>query len=478
MSKAKPIRIRHGFIPQPGPQVAYLKCPCDIVIYGGARGGGKTFSALGEFWIHAEKFGENARGLMIRKTREDLKDTVAVAERMYGNAARYQEKGAFFKFANGARLYCAYLENESDAEHYQGWSLTRVYVEELTQFSSPMPIMRLLATLRSSAGIKCQMRCTCNPGGVGHLWVKQWAVDHGAYKVVTDDDTGLTRTFIPALLTDNPALLESDPNYINRLKAVGSPQLVKAWLEGDWSIIEGAFFEEWDAARHVIEPFDIPWHWTRFRACDWGSARPFSVGWYAVVQDDMWRSGRRLPRYALIRYREWYGWNGKDPNVGLKLTAEEVAAGIVSRETRHNGVREEVNYGVMDPSALNVVAWPSIAETMGRHGVILPRADNTRVTRDRRMGGWDQVRNRLKGDADHDPMLFVFSYCRHLIRTLPVMQHDDLNPEDLDSDMEDHAADELRYACMSRPYRATVLTMQDRNPLLVANAFKLHELGD
>jgi len=478
VSKAKPIRIRHGFIPQPGPQVAYLKCPTDIVVYGGARGGGKTFSALGEFWIHAEKFGEAARGLMIRKTREDLKDTVAVAERMYGNAAKYQEKGAFFKFANGARLYCAYLENESDAEHYQGWSLTRVYVEELTQFSSPTPIMRLLATLRSSAGIKCQMRCTCNPGGPGHLWVKQWMVDHGPYNVITDDDTGLTRIFIPALLTDNPALLAADPNYINRLRAVGSPQLVKAWLEGDWSIIEGAFFEEWDAGRHVIESFEIPWHWTRFRACDWGSARPFSVGWYAVVQDDFIRAGRRIPRYAIVRYREWYGWNGKDTNVGLKLTAEEVASGIVSRETRHNGVREDVSYGVMDPSAFNVVAGPSIAETMGRNGVIFRRADNTRVTRDRRMGGWDQVRNRLKGDADGDPMLFIFSHCRHLIRTLPVMQHDDLNPEDLDSDMEDHAADELRYACMSRPYRASVLTMEDRNPLLVANAFRLHELGD
>ena len=172
--------------------------------------------------------------------------------------------------------------------------------------------MRLLATLRS-AGIKCQMRCTCNPGGPGHLWVKQWAVDHGPYKVITDDETGLQRTFIPALLTDNPALLEADPNYINRLKAVGSPQLVKAWLEGDWSIIEGAFFEEWNAARHVIE--------SRSKSAvaldplprrDWGSARPFSVGWYAVVQDDIMHAGRRLPRGALVRYREWYGWNGKE----------------------------------------------------------------------------------------------------------------------------------------------------------------------
>jgi hypothetical protein len=478
MTARRPVRIQQRFIPQEGPQMAYLKCPCDIVVYGGARGGGKTFSALGEFWIHAEMYGEDARGLMIRKTREDLKDTIAVAERMYGNAAKYQEKGAFFKFATGARLYCAYLENDGDAEHYQGWSLTRVYVEELTQFASPTPVMRLLGSLRSSAGIRCQMRCTCNPGGPGHLWVKQWIVDHGPYRVITDDETGLTRTFIPALLTDNPALLAADPNYINRLRAVGSPQLVKAWLEGDWSVIEGAFFEEWNTAKHVIEPFTIPWHWIKFRAADWGSARPFSIGWYAVVQDDTWIAGRRLPRAAIVRYREWYGGDPKAPNTGLKLTAEQVAAGIVSRETSSMGIREEIRYGVMDPSAFNVVSGPSIGETMGRHGVIFRRADNTRVTKDRKMGGWDQVRNRLKGDADGDPMVFCFSVCRHLIRTLPVMQHDEHNAEDMDTDMEDHACDELRYACMSRPYRATMLTREDRNPLLVANAFRHHELGD
>jgi len=457
--------------------MAYLQCPCDIVVYGGARGGGKTFSALGEFWLHAERYGEDARGLMVRKTREDLKDTQAVAERMFGNAAKWQEKGAFFKFANGARLYCAYLENESDAEHYQGWSLTRVYIEELTQFTSKAPVMRLLATLRSTAGIKCQMRCTCNPGGPGHLWVKQWIVDNGPYKIITDDETGLTRVFIPALLTDNPALLLADPQYINRLKAVGNPQLVKAWLEGDWSIVEGAFFPEWSAARHIIPPMQLPYHWTRFRACDWGSAKPFSIGWYAVVQDDCHLpDGRRMPRGAIVRYREWYGWNGKDPDVGLKLTAEEVAAGIVSRETLPNGAREDTAYGVMDPSAFNVVAGPSIGETMARKGVIFRRADNTRLSRDKRMGGWDQVRARLKGDEEGDAMLYVFSTCYQLIRTLPVMQHDLGNPEDLDSDMEDHVADEVRYACMSRPYRARVLTMTDRNPLLIANVFRHHEL--
>jgi terminase large subunit-like protein len=466
-------RVRISFAPQPGPQTAYIESPFDITVYGGARGGGKTFGSLGDFFIHALDYGESARGLMIRKTREDLKDTIAIATTMFGLAAKWTDKGAFFNFFNGARLYCAYLENDADAEHYQGWSLTRLYVEELTQFASPTPVMKMLATLRSGAGIRCQMKCTCNPGGPGHLWVKQWAIDNGAYVPFTDPDTKLTRVFIPALVTDNPALLQADPRYIDRLRAVGSEQLVRAWLEGDWNVIEGAFFPEFTRARHVIPVMRVPRWWTRFRAADWGSAKPFSIGWYAVVQDDYdLDDGRVLPRGALVRYREYYGCKTGEANVGLKMPAEQVARQIVSRETLNN-VREEIAYGVMDPSAFNVVSGPSIGEVMQREGVIFKRADNTRVATDKKMSGWNQVRQRLVGDVDGRAMLFLFETNMHLIRTLPVMQHDDHNPEDLDTDGEDHAVDELRYACMSRPYTANVVKSEDLNPFLVKNAFKL-----
>jgi hypothetical protein len=368
----------------------------------------------------------------------------------------------------------AYLENEDDAQHYQGWSLTRVYIEELTQFHSSAPVMRLLGALRSAHGVKCQMRCTCNPGGPGHLWVKQWVIDHGAYKVIEDD--GLTRVFIPALVSDNPALLLSDPKYISRLKAVGNAALVKAWLEGSWDIIEGAFFDEWDRKRHVIRPFSIPKPWLRFRSADWGSAKPFAVYWWAMVQDTMvHEDGLILPRGAIIAYREWYGCT--KPNVGLKLTAEQVAAGIVSRET--NGSREEISYGVLDPSAYNVISGPSIGETMAMKGVHFRRADNVRVSHDRKMVGWDQVRYRLKGNEDGEALIFFFSTCTHAIRTIPVLQHDETHAEDLDTEGEDHAADSVRYACMSRPYTLSEdLLMAENDPYMVRNAFKLDELRD
>jgi len=468
------LKIITGFKPQPGPQHHFLTCPADIVVYGGARGGGKSFASLGEFWCHAEDWGPAAKGLMLRRSREDLKDTIDVARQMYGDAAEWKDKEKQFRFRNGAVFHMAYLENDADAMNYQGWSLTRVYVEELTQYPSSAGIFRLFATLRTTSGARCQFRATCNPGGPGHHWVKNWIIDNGAYKPIKDTETGLIRIFIPAKIQDNPALLNNDPNYINRLRASGSQALVRAWLEGDWNIIEGAFFPEFDPTRHVITPPRIPLHWTRFRSMDWGSASPFSIGWWAVVQEDMIHDKKRLPKNAIIRYREWYGASG--PNKGLKLPADAVAKEVVRRETDGKGFREPIAYGILDPSAFQVVSGPSIGEIFARHGVYFRRADNSRVSTAKRMGGWDQVRWRLRGDEDGDPMIFFVDHCKDAIRTLPMQQHDENRPEDLDTEGEDHAVDDIRYACMSRPFGARVEADEELNPLLVKNAFRLDEL--
>jgi hypothetical protein len=475
---ARPQRqIELGFIPQAGPQTAFIDCPCDIVIFGGARGGGKTHGSLGEWWIHSEDYGSAANGLMVRKTREDLRDTIRAGQEMFGAAATWREKGSFFQMANGGKLTCAYLENDQDAANYQGWSLTRVYVEELTQYASSSAIFKLFACLRSPVGVPCQFRATCNPGGPGHHWVKQWAIDIGPYQIFVDPETHMSRVFIPSRLADNPLLMKNDPGYINKLRASGSPQLVRAWLEGDWNVIEGAFFSEFSTHRHIIPAFKVPEHWVRFRSMDWGSAHPFSVGWWAVCQDEFVHDERVIPRGAIIRYREWYGAKTGQPNIGLKIPAEAVAAGIVSRETE-TGTKERIAYGVLDPAAFAVISGPSIGETLMRNGAVFRRADNSRTTRDKRMGGWDQMRARLKGNADGHPMIFFFDTCRDLIRTLPMMQHDENRPEDLDTDGEDHAVDETRYACLSRPYLASTVTVASKNPFLVANAFKLNDLRD
>jgi hypothetical protein len=272
----------------------------------------------------------------------------------------------------------------------------------------------------------------------------------------------------------------NNPQYISQLQLSAGRRLLQAWLYGDWSIIEGAFFEEWDPDKHIISPFVIPAHWTRFTSADWGSAAPFAVHWWAVVPDEqdlhsaffnirhdapripekMQYKGN-LPPGAIVCYREWYG-SPNHSNQGLKLTAEEVAQGIVERERHeprdHNG-RARITYRVIDPDACKNKGGPTIAERMGNHPyhVYWSPADNMRVGRRGNLGGWDAIRGRLKGDAHGRPMIYFFENCEDAIRTLPVMQHDPDNPEDV-MDGEDHAPDSVRYACLSRPF---VLPIQE-----------------
>ncbi|HYF54679.1 MAG TPA: terminase family protein, partial [Salinarimonas sp.] len=424
--------------PQPGPQTALITCPVFEVFYGGARGGGKTDGVLGEFASHAAQYGEHAIGLMVRRTREQLVETVERSKVIYGKiGAKLVDN--LWRFPNGARLRFAYLERDADAENYQGHSYTRVYVEEIGTFPSSAPILKLLATLRSGHNVPVGFRATGNPGGPGHQWVKARYIDDAPMgwtvtvhefenpfsgEVVTRD-----RVYIPSRLSDNSYL---GGQYVANLAMAGSPELVRAWLEGDWNVVLGAYFPEF-GARHVVAPCELPKHWARFRAVDWGSYRPFSVGWYAVSDGDL----PQFPRGALIRYREWYGCS--EPNVGLKLTAEQVAEGIAEREP------EKLLYGVIDPATFNQDGGPSIAERMNavlaRYKLVeFHKADNKRVARNGAMGGWDQVRARLVGE-DERPLIYFFSTGIHLIRTLPALQHGELNPEDVDTDGEDHAPD-------------------------------------
>ena len=441
---------------QTGPQRALISCPVFEVFFGGARGGGKTDGVLGDFIRHASLYGKNAIALMIRRQRTELIETIERSRAIYTPLGwTYHESEKMWRAPDGARLRFAYLERDSDAEAYQGHSYTRLYVEEIGNFPSEKPILKLMATLRSGAGVPVGFRATGNPGGPGHQWVRARYIDPAplGYEIVKDAVSGLERVYIPSRVTDNKFLGES---YVQQLKASGSEQLVKAWLEGDWNVIDGAFFDCWDTAKHVVRPFEIPSDWLRFRSADWGSARPFSVGWWAVVGDDHELPDHGvLPRGAIVRYREWYGRKG--PNEGLKLTAEEVAQGILSKEQPG----EKIAYGVLDPAAFAVDGGPSIAERMMRVGALFRRADNKRVSQLGALGGWDQMRQRMKGE-DGRPMLYVFSTCTDFIRTVPALQHDPDKPEDLDTDGEDHAADEWRYACMSRPW-------QGRKPVVPSN---------
>ncbi len=441
-----------AWYPQPGPQEDFVLCDDDEIIYGGARGGGKTDATLGEWAMHATEFAQHAKGLLVRRSSTALIPTIERAKEIYvPMGATWQEQKSRFVFPNGALLRFSYLDRDADADNYQGHDYTRVYIEELTQFASPRPVDKLKATLRSAAGVPCQFRATCNPGGPGHSWVKARYIDVGQYGRVFNGE--LSQIFIPAKIADNPALMRNDPLYVERLKQSGSEALVKCWLDGDWNSIEGAFFDGWSTERNVVKPFTVPRLWTRFRSFDEGYATPFSCGWWAIASDEVQAGSVTIPRGAMVRYREWYGCTGV-PNEGLRLTAEEVAQGILEREKTDKANGVTVTYGVADPSMFAQKGGPSVGERMRLAGVTFRPADNTRVAQIGSFGGWDQMRARIRGDDDGNPMLVVFDTCRDFIRTVPIMQHDKDRPEDLDTKAEDHIADETRYACLSRPLTA------------------------
>jgi len=435
--------------PRSRPQEALLACPVFEVFYGGARGGGKTEASIGDWLEHSNRYGEHAQGIFFRRKLTQLEQVIARTKTLYTKlGAKYNEQKKRWTMPGGGQLKFAYLERDIDAEEYQGHSYTRIYIEEATNFPSPAPINLLRATLRSANNVPCGMRLTGNPGGPGHNWVKKRYIEPNpsGYQVFTEHlDTmingemahiSLDRVFIPSKVQDNVALLESDPTYILRLHQSGSKALVKAWLEGDWDIIDGVFFDEFDTSRHVLAMdwlSKIPASATRFRAFDWGSAKPFSVGWYAV-SDGKWG----LPEGAVVKYREWYGAQGV--NVGLKMIATDVAAGILEREKG-----ERISYGAADPSIFIRDGGPSIAESMVIRGCGWKRADN------RRKPGWECMRQRLQG-VDGIPQFYLLECCEDTIRTIQTLQHDDTDPEDLDTSAEDHAADETRYGLMSRPW--------------------------
>lgn len=433
--------------PQPGPQSLAIGAHfVPELLFGGARGGGKSDFLLGDFLQDVDQ-GPAWRGILFRKSYAELEELITRACEIYiPLGAHYKVAASTFVFPSGATLKLRYLEQERDTAKYQGHQYTWVGWDELTNWANINAYDKLKACVRSAAGVKNKrVRCSANPGGVGHHWVKKYYIDHAPKGMEIIEGK---RMFIPSKLIDNKILMENDPEYIDTLRELGSEELVRAWLDGDWSVITGAFFPEFSINRHVLKPFTIPEHWMRFRAMDWGSAKPFSVGWWAVSDGLETPDGRWVPSGALVRYREWYGAAG--PDKGLRLTANQVARGILEREAG-----DKLTYGVIDPSAFKRDGGPSIAERMAREKVLFRRADNQRIS------GWDQVRDRLVGNPDDGPMIYFFDKCIDSIRTLPAVQHDEDNPEDVNTEGEDHAPDEIRYACMSRPYRRFKLPQQE-----------------
>jgi len=436
--------------PQPRQQLL-LSCPSDETFFGGAKGGGKTDGMLGDFLAHANRHGKRAVGIFLRKSSKELEDAIERSKQIYQPlGAVWKEAKATWHFPNGAILRMRQIERDTDAQKYQGQSYSWICVDELGNYATPYIYNQMLSCLRSPhEGVMCQMRASGNPGGPGHAWVKRRFIDGKepdhiySYPVkvpsYNDDGTFLkyievdfTRCFIPSKIQDNLKLMKNDPAYFARLSMLPE-SLKRAFLHGDWNVFIGQAFSEISADRHYIENMHIPASWTRFGTLDWGYAKPYSIGYWAVS-----------PYGRLIRIAEDYGCVDGMENEGVQLDATSVGkknmpiinAMGVSRVYADPACWQKHGHGK---------GGLSIAKLLISTGMPLIPANNDR------MASQAVIHNMLQQNLDDGyPMLRIIKdTCKDWVRTVPNLVGSKTNIEDVDTDGEDHIYDDTRFAVMA-----------------------------
>lgn len=443
--------------PQDGPQEAFVSCPIEDVFTGGGRGGGKSDGLLGSFMKHSRQFKRYARGILFRQTYDELEEIESRALEIFQPLkAKYKLQRRTFYMPWGGRLKLRYLDRPKDAGRYQGHQYTWMGFDELTKWATPEPIDQLRACLRSAAGVPCVFRATGNPGGPGHSWVKRRYVDPAplGWEPFFDEENETRRVYIPSTLKDNRILQMNDPNYWKRVRAsaAGNEALLRAWAEGDWDIVAGGAIDDvWHRSVHVIEPFDIPESWFIDRSLDWGSAAPYSIGIWAESDGTEAPNGITYPRGTLFRIYEIYGWDGKNANVGTRETAKQVAEKL-KKFIFDLPYGSRISKGPADGQIFNKEATGkgrAIIDEFKDVGIDWHKADKSPGSR---KAGLETMRNRLVASTElidtsfsDEPGLFIFSNCKQFIRTVPVLTRDEADPDDVDSNSEDHVYDESRY---------------------------------
>ena len=443
-------------------QALFCRARKKHIAYGGARGGGKSWIVRYKACRMARRFGrpdpysQGIRICIVRRTLEDLrKNHLDQLKLMLTGLAKYVPADRRFVFDNGATIKLEYCDNAADIEHFQGVEYDIIFIEEATQFE-PEWLKQIAASCRGANDFPHRIYYTCNPGGPGHAYIKRLFVDRIFEGRENPDDY----EFIQAKVTDNKVLMEKDPDYIGFLENL-PPKLRKAWLEGDWNVYEGQFFEEFrnDPEHyedrlwtHVISPFKrIPRHWPIYRSFDWGYAKPFSNGWYTIDEDG-----------TIYRFLELYGvqksGNASLPDVGVKWPSQRIFLEIRKMEEEHPLLEGREIFGVADSAIWDdSETGKSIADTAASLGIYYNPSKKKRIP------GWMQCHYRLQFDKEGRARFYVTSNCTEFIRTIPTLQYDKNKAEDLDSNGEDHAADEWRYLMMENTIEP-IVEIEEKEP--------------
>lgn len=413
--------------PNSEPQRQFFLAQARFIGYGGARGGGKSWAAREKAMLLAFYY-PGCRVLLLRRTYPELRENhmLPMQQRLHG-IAKWKEAEKSFTFPNGSRIVCGYCDHESDVLQYQGQEYDFIFLEEATHFTE-YQFERLTACLRGTNGYPKRMYLTCNPGGVGHMWVKRLFIDRAYRQLERAEDY----QFIPARVYDNRDLVEKDPDYVRMLQNLPD-ELRRAWLDGDWDVFEGQYFSEFSREVHVCRPFAPPGHWRRYVSLDYGMDM-LAAYWFAV---DEW--GRA------VVYREVY--EGRDNGKGAGGRGHIISA-AAARLLEANG-GDEIAAWLAPPDLWNrrQETGRSAADIFAEQGVTLTKTGNDRAA------GWLAVREWLAVSGDEQggraPRLRIFDTCKNLIRTLPALQHDERRPEDAATEPHEltHAPDALRGFC-------------------------------
>lgn len=401
-------------------QEMFINSTAFETLFGGAAGGGKSYGQLIDAFLYALKYSKSKQ-IIFRRTFPDLeKSLIRASLEVYPReVATYNSSKHVWNFKNGSIIDFAYIDSEKDVYQYQSAEYDVIRFDELTHFTEFMYTYMISRCRGANFYPKC-IKSSTNPGGVGHSWVKARFIDIGERNVMHTFKEG-TRIFIPSLVQENRFLLEKDPDYVKRLDNL--PEKERQALKfGNWDIFDGQFFTEFNRNIHVCTPFEIPKDWRIYRTRDYGLDMT-AVCWIAMD----WKMNAYV-------YKEFY-----KSNLIVSSAAEEINA-----ITNENIV---IDYAPPDLWNRNRDTGKSTADIFAENGQFLTEADDNRKI------GWLAVHEWLKVFPDEQGQptskLKIFSNCTNLIRTLPALQHDDKDPNDVAIKPHEltHIPDALRYFC-------------------------------